>query len=277
MSYPALPATITFDVDPVIVRLGDLAIGWYGLAVFSAIGAALLIAQHEVRRRDLPLDALWGIGPWTILGGLVGARALHVIDNWSMYASEPQRIFAFHQGGLAIGGALLGGVVATLAAARLQRTLLLSLADAAAPGIVLGQAIGRLGCLVTGDALGRQTGLPWGISYLNPGSMAPERAISYQPVFAYEGLWDLAVFGVVWALRKRINRPGALFATYLALYAAGKFAITFLREERRWLWSLQEAHFVALSLAVIGAGLWMWVYAHRHGTRSSYYPQMSTS
>ena len=263
MRYPALPATITIDVDPVIVPLGGLAIGWYGLAVFSAVAAALLIAQHEVRRRDLPLDALWGIGPWTIVGGLVGARTLHVIDNWSMYASEPQRIFAFHQGGLAIGGALLGGVVATLAAARLQRTLLLSLADAAAPGIVLGQAIGRLGCLVTGDALGGATGLPWGISYLNPGSMAPERAISYQPVFAYEGLWDLAVFGVVWALRKRINRPGALFATYLALYAAGKFAITFLREERRWLWSLQEAHFVALSLAVIGAGLWMWVFAHR--------------
>jgi len=263
LRYPALPATITIDVDPVIVRLGDLAIGWYGLAVFSAIGAALLIAQHEVRRRDLPLDALWGIGPWTILGGLVGARALHVIDNWSMYASEPQRIFAFHQGGLAIGGALLGGIVATLAVARQQRAPLLSLADAAAPGIVLGQAIGRLGCLVTGDALGRETGLPWGISYLNAGSMAPERAISYQPVFAYEALWDLAVFGVLWALRKRINRPGSLFATYLALYAGGKFAITFLREERRWLWSLQEAHFVALSLAVIGAGLWMWVYAHR--------------
>src|SRR3989304_10309193 len=140
-----IPATITIDVDPVIVRLGDLAIGWYGLAVFSAIGAALLIAQHEVRRRNLPLDALWGIGPWTILGGLVGARALHVIDNWSMYASEPLRFFAFHQGGLAIGGALLGGIVATLAASQRYRAPLLSLADAAAPGIILGQAIGRLG------------------------------------------------------------------------------------------------------------------------------------
>ena len=256
-------ATITIDVDPVIVRFGDLAIGWYGLAVVSAIGAALLVAQHEVRRRDLPLDAFWGIGPWAILGGLVGARALFVIDNWSTYASEPVRFFAFHQGGLAIGGAVLGGIVATLAVARRYRAPLLSLADAAAPGIILGQAIGRLGCLVTGDALGKETGLPWGISYLNPGSMAPERAISYQPVFAYEALWDLAVFGVLWMLRKRINRPGALFASYLGLYAAGKFAITFLREERRWLWALQEAHFVALSLAVISAGLWMLVYAHR--------------
>ena len=263
MRYPAIAATITIDVNPVILRLGDLAISWYGLAVVSALGVALLVAQHEVRRRDLPLDALWGIGPWAIAGGLVGARGLHVIDNWSMYASDPQRIFAFHQGGLAIGGALLGGIVATIAVAPRHGVPLLSLADAAAPGIILGQAIGRLGCLVTGDALGRETGLPWGISYLNPGSMAPDRATSYQPVFAYEALWDLAVFGVVWALRKRIDRPGSLFATYLALYAAGKFAITFFREERRWLWSLQEAHFVALLLAIISAGLLMWAYAQR--------------
>ena len=263
MRYPAIPATITIDVDPVIVRLGDLAIGWYGLTAFLGIGAALLVAQHEVRRRGLPLDAFWGIGPWAVLGGLVGARALHVIDNWSMYASEPLRIFAFHQGGLAIGGALLGGIVVTIVVAQRYGAPLLSLADAAAPGIILGQAIGRLGCLVTGDALGRGTSLPWGITYLNPGSMAPDRVTSYQPVFAYEALWDLAVFGVVWALRKRIDRPGALFATYLALYAAGKFAITFLREEQRWMWSLQEAHIVALALAVISVGVLAWAYAHR--------------
>ena len=263
MRYPAIPATITIDVDPVIVRLGDFAIGWYGLAVVAAIGVALLVAQHEVQRRDLSLDAFWSIGPWAILGGLVGARALHVIDNWSTYASEPLRIFAFHQGGLAIGGALLGGIVATIVVAQRYGVPLLSLADAVAPGIILGQAIGRLGCLVTGDALGRGTSLPWGITYLNPGSMAPDRVTSYQPVFAYEALWDLAVFGVVWALRKRIDRPGALFATYLALYAAGKFAITFLREEQRWMWSLQEAHFVALALAVISATLLLWASAHQ--------------
>jgi prolipoprotein diacylglyceryltransferase len=87
--------------------------------------------------------------------------------------------------------------------------------------------------------------------------------VSYQPVFAYEALWDLAAFGAVWALRKRSGRPGALVATYLALYAAGTFAITFLREDRRWLWSLQEAHFVALLLAVVGAGLLIWASAHR--------------
>lgn len=268
MRYPASLTTITIDVDPVILRLGDLAVSWYGLAVFLGIAAALLVGQQEVRRRNLSLDAFWGIGLWAILGGLVGARALHVVDNWSTYASDPMRVFELQQGGLAIGGALLGGIVTTLAVAKLRHAPLLSLADAAAPGIILGQAIGRLGCLVTGDALGKETDLPWGITYLSPGSMAPARGISYQPVFAYEALWDLALFGVLWMLRKRIERPGTLFATYLGLYAAGKFAITFLREEQRWLWSLQEAHFVALSLAVISAALWMWVYARPQGGQS---------
>ena len=263
MRYPASLATIIIDVDPAILRLGHLTLSWYGLAVVLAIGAALLVGQHEVRRRNFPLDAFWGIAPWAVAGGLVGARAFHVVDNWSTYASDPMRVFELQKGGLAIGGGLLVGIVTTLAVARLRRAPLLSLADAAAPGIILGQAIGRLGCLVTGDALGKETGLPWGISYLNPGAMAPDRAISYQPVFAYEALWDLAVFGVLWMLRKRIKRPGALFATYLALYAAGKFAITFLREERRWLWELQEAHFVALLLAGVSIAVWAWVLAGR--------------
>jgi len=257
------PATIVIDVDPVILRLGHLAFGWYGLAVGVAISTALFVGQREVRRRNLPEDAFWGIAPWAVAGGLVGARAFHVIDDWPVYSADPLRIFALQEGGLAIGGALLGGIVATLVAAAIRRPPLLSLADAAAPGIVLGQAIGRLGCLVTGDTVGRETSLPWGISYLNSGSMAPARGVSFQPVFAYEALWDLAAFGLLWMLRKRIKRPGGLFATYLALYAAGKFAVSFLREERRWLWDLQEAHFVALLLAGVSIAVWAWVLVGR--------------
>ena len=71
------PATIVIDVDPVILRLGHLALSWYGLAVALAIGAALFVGQREVRRRNLPEDAFWGIAPWAVAGGLVGARAFN--------------------------------------------------------------------------------------------------------------------------------------------------------------------------------------------------------
>ncbi len=259
-----LPATITVDIDPIILRLGHLAVGWYGLAVVLGTGAALLTTQHEFKRRSLSLDALWGIVPWSIGGGIIGTRVFHVLDNWATYSADPARIFAFQKGGLAIGGALLGGIAATLLVTARRKVPLLDGADAAAPGIILGQAIGRLGCLVTGDALGSETGLPWGIGYLNPGSMATEKGVAYQPVFAYEALWDVGLFALLWFLRKRITRPGGLFVVYLALYAAGKFTITFLRDERRWLLGLQEAHIVALALAVVAAAVW--ALAHE-GTR----------
>ena len=196
-----IPATITVDLDPIILRLGHIALGWYGLAVVLGIGAALLVTHREFERRRLPQDALWGIVPWSIAGGIIGARAFHVLDNWADYSADPLRILAFQKGGLAIGGALLGGIAATLLVASLRRVPLLDGADAVAPGIALGQALGRLGCLVTGDALGSQTSLPWGVRYLNPGSMAPAEGGAYQPVFAYEALWDLALFVLLWTLR----------------------------------------------------------------------------
>ncbi len=263
------PATITIDVDPIILRLGHIAAGWYGLAMLLGIGAALLVTSREFRRRGLPEDAFWGIVPWAIAGGIIGARAFHVVDNWPIYSSDPLRILALQKGGLAIGGALLGGMAATLLVAGLRRTPLLDGADAAAPGIVLGQALGRLGCLVTGDALGSETDLSWGVRYLNPESMAPARGVAYQPVFAYEALWDLAVFGVLWMLRRRVKRPGGLFSIYLGLYASGKFAITFLRDEQRWALGLQEAHFIALLLAGVGIAVWVSASA---GTRGALRP-----
>lgn len=250
---PALPfGSITVGLDPTLFRIGHIHVGWYGLAVAAAIGAGLWVAHHEVRRRRLPHDAVWSVVIWVAAGGFAGARLLHVVDRWSQYSGDPLGVFAFQRGGLAIEGALIGGLVTGVLAARLNRIPVLPLADAVAPAALLGQAIGRLGCLVTGDALGGRTTLPWGVAYTNPGSMAGELGVAYQPVFAYEGLWDLAVLAVLWRIRHRVTRPGALFGSYLMLYAVGKFGVTFLREERVWLAGLQQAHLLAILLFAVG-------------------------
>lgn len=263
-------ASITIDVDPVLVRIGHLHLSWYGLAVALAISVALLVARHEAQRRRLDPDAMLRVAGWAVAGGLVGARALFVIDHWPDYASDPLSSVAFQEGGLAIQGALIGGFVAAFLYARHARLPVLVLADAAAPAVVLGQAIGRLGCLVTGDALGGPTSLPWGLSYVNPGAMAPQLGVALQPVFAYEAAWDLAVFGVLWTLRGRVHQPGRLFAAYVGLYAAGKFALTFLREERTWAWGLQEAQFLAAAL-LLGAVSW-WLVSLFQGARTTAAP-----
>ena len=243
---------ITVGLDPTLFRIGHLHVGWYGLAVAAAIGAGLWVANHEVRRRGLPHDAVWSVGIWVAAGGFAGARLLHVGDRWSEYSGDPLGILAFQRGGLAIEGALIGGLVAGVLAALVNRIPVLPLADAVAPGAILGQAIGRLGCLVTGDALGGPTSLPWGVAYTNSGSMAKELGVAYQPVFAYEALWDLVVLAILWRLRHRLARPGALFGSYLMLYAVGKFGVTFLRDERVWLAGLQQAHLLAIVLFAVG-------------------------
>jgi len=249
--------TITVSMDPILVGIGHFGLGWYGVAVAVAIAAALLVAWREARRRNVDPDAVLRVAGWSIAGGVAGARALFVVDHWSTYASDPLRGLAIQEGGLAIQGALIGGLVAGVFAARRARLPVLVLADIAAPAVVLGQAIGRLGCLVTGDALGAATSLPWGVRYTNPAAMAPQLGVALQPVFAYEALWDLAVFALLWGVRTRGWPPGRLFAAYLGLYATGKFGLTFLRQERVWALGLQEAQLLAGVLLLGALGFWV--------------------
>ncbi len=252
----SLFGTITISIDPILVRIGHFGLGWYGVAVAAAIAAGLVVARREARRRNVDTDALMRVAVWSIAGGFAGARALFVVDHWSRYASDPMGALAIQEGGLAIQGALIGGLVAGVLAARQARLPVLVIADIAAPAAVLGQAIGRLGCLVTGDALGSPTSLPWGVSYTNPGAMAPQLGVALQPVFAYEAFWDLAVFALLWGVRTRGWQPGRLFAAYLGLYAAGKFGLTFLRQERVWALGLQEAQLAAVALLLGALGFW---------------------
>ncbi len=247
---------MVIDVDPVIVHLGPLALTWYGLFVGIAIAVGVWLAFREAARAGLPMAQVESLAFWVFAGGIVGARALHVIDRWDVYAARPQDVLAIWNGGLAILGAVLGGTAAGAFVAWRRRLPVRALSDAAAPGVILGQAIGRVACLFTGDAVGRATA-GFGITYLNPGAMAPQLGVAYEPVFLYELVWDLGVFAVLWWLRGRPRLDGQLFATYLGLYALGKFALTFLRTETVWLAGLQEAQL--LSIAAIGiAGLWAW-------------------
>jgi phosphatidylglycerol:prolipoprotein diacylglycerol transferase len=248
-------SVITINLDPVLIHVGPIAISWYGLAVMLAVTAGVWLTLREAKRKGLPTDVVGDLAIWVVLGGIAGARILHVIDRWDIYAANPLEILAFHHGGLAIQGAILGGALAGGLVAWKQNLPVRKLFDAAAPGIVLGQAIGRLGCLVTGDALGPATDGTWGIVYLNPGAMAPHLGVAYQPVFFYELLWDLAIFLIVWPLRKRLASDGRLFAVYLGLYAVGKFSLTFLRTETIWFWGLQEAQFLAIA-ALVAAIIW---------------------
>ncbi len=244
---------MTIDIDPIIVHLGPLALSWYGLIVVLALGVGMRLALREARRKGLPIDAVESLAMWVLIGGVIGARALHVVDRWDLYAADPLGVVAIWNGGLAIMGAVLGGTVAGAIGAWRRGLPLRKLSDAAAPGAILGQAIGRFACLVTGDAVGRAT-TGFGVTYLDPHAMVPQLGVAYEPVFLYEMALDLVIFAVLWLLRSRLRVDGQLFATYLALYAVAKFALTFLRTETVWVAGLQEAQLLALVALVVAAG-----------------------
>ncbi len=250
---------MTIDIDPVILHLGPLALSWYGLFVAIAIAVGLWLARREARRKGLPIEEVESLAFWVFVGGIVGARALHVIDRWDLYALYPLGVFAIWNGGLAIMGAVLGGTLAGMFVGWRRGLPVRALSDAAAPAVILGQAIGRIACLFTGDAVGRPTAA-FGITYLNPQAMVPQTGVAYEPVFLYEMVWDLGVFAVLWWLRGRLRVDGQLFAIYLALYAVGKFALTFLRTETVWVAGLQEAQLLSVAAFAVAAAwaLWSW-------------------
>ena len=246
---------MTIDIDPVMFHLGPLAIGWYGVVVAIALSVGIWLAYREARRKGLPMDEIESLTLWVVAGGFVGARALHVIDRWDLYAAQPHMIVAIWNGGLAIMGGVLGGTLAGLVVAWRRGLPVRAISDAVAPAAILGQAIGRFACLFTGDAVGAPTN-GFGITYLNAHAMVPQLGVAYEPVFLYEMTWDIGVFVLLMWLRPRLRVDGQLFAVYLALYAIGKFALTFRRTETIWLAGLQEAQLLAIAALAL-AGVWI--------------------
>jgi len=245
---------IVINMDPIMFRLGGFVISWHGF--FSAVGLfiGLWLAGRIAARWGVSDEALSATAFWGVIGGIIGARLLHVLDYWSFYAANPSRIFLLTEGGIAIYGAILGGSAAGLAYAAWRKLPVGRLADAAAFGLILGQAIGRIGDLVNGEHWATETSLPWGIIYTHPNTLG-QKDLAVHPVASiYEGLWDIAILGLLFGYRNRLAAPGMLYWMYLGLYSVGRFFLSFLRLDLIWIWNLREAQIVAIvcmALAVV--------------------------
>src|SRR4030042_203415 len=127
----------------------------------------------------------------------------HVIDRWEYYAGNPLQIFALWQGGLAIWGALAGGVLVAFIFAKIKRIAFGRLADALVPGLLVTQIIGRFACIIGGDAVGSATDLPWAFTYINPGAIVPAGllGVPVHPYPVYDQIWNLVGLAVALKLR----------------------------------------------------------------------------
>ncbi|WP_104526449.1 prolipoprotein diacylglyceryl transferase [Blastococcus atacamensis] len=224
-------------------ELGPFPLRAYALCIVAGIIAAIVLTERRwVARGGAPGDVL-DIAVWAVPFGIIGGRIYHVISSPRAYFGEggdPLRAFAIWEGGLGIWGAIaLGGVGAWIACRR-RGIPLPTFADALAPGLLVAQAVGRLGNWFNNELYGRVTDLPWALEiYEWDGGRAvvgpdgqPLLLGTFHPTFLYELLWNLAAAAlVIWADRRFRLGHGRAFALYVAAYCAGRLWIELLRSD----------------------------------------------
>jgi phosphatidylglycerol:prolipoprotein diacylglycerol transferase len=247
-------------VHPILVQLGPITIRYYGLMYVIAFIVAYLLVSKEVRRKALGLTSedLLDLLLWTIPMAIIGARLYYVAFRWDVYAARPLDILKIWEGGLAIHGGVLAGALTVYLYTRWKKVSFWGLTDALAPSLVLGQAIGRIGNLMNGDAYGLPTTLPWGIRFPadSPAGMAYP-GLATHPSMIYEMLLNLMIFGFLWATRKRGYRDGFATSMYFILYAIARSIVSFTRGDSLWLGPIRAAHVIS-AVFVIGFGVLIW-------------------
>ena len=248
-------------------ELGPLSVRWYGFLIASAVLLGVTLAQVLAPKRGLNPDLIGDFAIWGLLGAIPMARLYYVAFQWQAYADRPAQVFAIWRGGIAIHGAILGGVLAGLLFARRQGISFWQLFDIITPSIILGQAIGRWGNFFNSEAFGRPTDLPWKL-YI-PQAMRPPQYLQeayFHPTFLYESLWNLFVFALLlWLFfqgqRGKLRlKPGTLFLSYAIAYSLGRLAIEGLRMDSLMLGPLRVAQLVSLGGILLGVVGLIWLY-----------------
>ncbi len=249
--------SLRLPADLPLVGSLQISIRWYGILMASAMALGLWLAFREATRRGEQADELLKAAELAIIGALIGARLYYVLFNLDYYRTQPWwRVFAVWEGGLAIHGGLVAGLIAGGGYVWARRLPLAPYLDITAPYLALGQAIGRWGNFFNEEAFGRPTGLPWKLYISEPHRPPQYLEVEYfHPTFLYESLWDLGVFVVLVALlRRRVQHaPGTLFLAYLGLYSVGRFWVEGLRTDSLMLGPLRVAQVVSVVAVVIAA------------------------
>jgi len=220
--------TIKIGIDPNLFEKGGLLLTWHG--VFTAVGIAcgVWLAVTLGKRFNYTEDDGYSVALFGVIGGIVGARALYVMENWKSL-DMPWEVFRLNEGGISIWGAVLGGIVGGLAYGLWRRLVPWRGLDIGAMGLILGMAIGRIGDIINGEHIAKASHLPWAVEYTHINSpswqLGPEH-----PAVAYEMIGDLLILGIMALMVFRLRlKAGYAFASMLILYSLMRFGVSELR------------------------------------------------
>jgi phosphatidylglycerol:prolipoprotein diacylglycerol transferase len=231
-------------MDRFAFQIFGLQIAWYGIIIASAmlIGSVILMKvgkKYGYKENDI-LDIVLVALPMAI----VFARLYYVAFEWDFYSANPDKILAFRDGGLAIHGGVIGGLIGGYIVCRYKKLNFGDLADMASMPLILGQAIGRWGNFVNQEAHGGPTDLPWGIMV---------DGVKVHPTFLYESIWNVLVFIFLVITFKKRKFYGEHLVKYMMLYSVGRFFIEGMRTDSLMFGPFRVAQLLSLLLIVAGA------------------------
>ena len=276
-------SSVSIGINPNLIDFGNFTLSWHGVMTFVAVATAVWLVARWGAKEGMIVDSIYSVAVWGIIGGVIGARILHVIDFWDeVYRDDFISVFSVWSGGIAIYGAIIGGFIGGSLYIMIRnsewflslwRTVfpfmgeahranlpgIGRLADITAPALLIAQAIGRVGDVINGEHFSKVTELPWGVIYTHANSPGVFRPPTH-PAVGYELLFDLVLLAAIWPLRDRLRPHGMFFALYLATYSIGRFFLSFLREEFNEYFggNLNEAQVGAIIVVLFTVPLLVW-------------------
>lgn len=242
----------SFDVSRVAFSVGGLDIYWYGVIIAGGLLLAALYAFKSCPRYHVDGNKFINCVLVGIVTGIIGARLYYCIFEWGQFADNPLKIFAIHEGGLAIYGGIIGALLGGLTVAKIQKMKIMPILDISMIGFMLGQGIGRWGNFINQEAYGSATDLPWRM--VSEGTLG----VAVHPCFLYESLWCLLGFVLLHFYGKyRQKYAGQIFYMYLAWYGFERMIVEGLRTDSLYIFGDVIRVSQALSAVIFIVGIVM--------------------
>ncbi len=259
-------------MHPVLIDLGFFQVPTYGVMLVIAVATGLWTLRLRANRAGLDGDRILDLGLWIVVWALLGSKITLVLVELPRYLRHPAELV----GVLRAGGVFLGGLLAAIVAAavliRRYRLPFWPTADAAAPSVALGHAIGRIGCLMAGCCWGGHCDLPWAITYTDPrahANVGTPLGVPVHPFPVYAMLFNFTLYLFLAWLYRKGPAAGRVFATYLVLYGTGRFLLEYTRGDaaRGFVVPgvLSTSQGISILLVLAGAAIHWWVTAKRKG------------
>lgn len=247
--------------NPILIKIGPIAIYWYGILIVLGALLAAQLASSLSRRNGHDPEIAWNMLIVVLIAGVIGGRAYHVVSSWDYYRANPGQIIGLQMSGFGIFGSVVGGGIALAIYTRIKHLSFLEWADYAMPGVLLSQAIGRWGNFFNQELYGPPTTLPWGI-YIAPEHRLEQFAAfeRFHPTFFYESALNLIGFIILYLLVRnwtKKRQKGEIFFLYGMIYPFIRFFIEFLRPDAWKAGNMPVAQIVSIVGFVIFAALFI--------------------